>query len=63
MFPFIGALAAHGSLISDSYPTRVYGVNCTGNEEELFKCPVHLTSLEVSYEQCAQNDAGVVCQG
>ena len=62
-FIHIGALAAYGSLISDSYPTRVYGVNCTGSEEELFKCPIHLTPQDVSYEQCAQNDAGVVCQG
>ena len=59
----LGALAAYGSLISDSYPTRVYGVNCTGDEDTLFQCPIHLTQPEVSYEQCEQNDAGVVCQG
>ena len=56
-------MAAYGSLISDSYPTRVYGVNCTGNERTLFTCPIHLTSQGVSYQQCAHNDAGVVCQG
>ena len=58
-----GAMAAYGSLISDNYPTRVYGVNCTGSESTLFKCPIHLTLQNVSYTQCANNDAGVICQG
>lgn len=55
-------MAAYGSLISDSYPTRVYGVNCTGNESVFFKCPIHVTSLGVSLKHCAHNDAGAVCQ-
>ena len=57
-----GALAAYGSLISDKYPTRVYGVNCTGSENSLFKCLIHITLEGVSYTHCA-NDAGVICQG
>lgn len=59
----IGAIAAYGSLIAYVYPMRVYHVNCTGNENTLFKCPLHLTQPEVAYEQCGQNKAGVVCQG
>ena len=55
-------MAAYGSLISNNYPTRVYGVNCTGSESTLFKCPIHLTLQNVSYTQCANNDAGVICQ-
>ncbi|XP_011409192.2 PREDICTED: neurotrypsin-like [Amphimedon queenslandica] len=58
-----GAMAAYGSIISDSYPTRVYGVNCTGSERELFDCPVHLLPPGSSYSSCSQNDAGVICQG
>ena len=59
-----GALAAYGSLISDDYPTRIYGVNCTGNEENILNCPIHLTSKGVEYTECANgDDAGVFCQG
>ena len=57
-----GAMAAYGSLISDNYPTRVYGVNCTGSESSLFNCPIHFTLEGVSYSHCT-NDAGVICQG
>ena len=62
-YKLLGALAGYGSLISDNYPTRVYGVNCTGSESTLFKCPIHLTLQNVSYTHCANNDAGVICQG
>ena len=58
-----GALAAYGSLISDDYPTRIYGVNCTGNEENILNCPIHFTSKGVEYTECATGDAGVFCQG
>ena len=59
----LGALAAYGSLITDKYPTRVYGVNCTGNESALFKCPIHLSPQNLIYSHCTNNNAGVVCQG
>ena len=58
----LGALAAYGSLLRDDYLTRVYGVNCTGDESALFNCPIHVTSEGDSYTQCANNDAGVLCQ-
>ena len=61
-YSLLGAMAAYGSLISDNYPTRVYGVNCTGIENVLFKCPLHVTPKGASYTQCANDDAGVVCQ-
>ena len=38
-------------------------MNCTGNETTLFKCSIHLTSIGVSLSYCANNDAGVICQG
>lgn len=61
---YTGALAAYGSLIANNvYPLRLYAVNCTGNENALFKCHLNITSQGVSYEQCAQKRAGVVCQG
>ena len=60
---YTGAMAAYGRIISDSYPTRVYRVNCTGSERELFDCPVHLLPPGASYSSCSQNDAGVICQG
>ena len=55
-------MAAYGNIIFDSYPTRVYGVNCTGSEKKIFDCPMHLVSSDVSYSSCSQNDAGVICQ-
>ena len=58
----LGALAAYGSLLRDDYLTRVYGVNCTGDESTLFKCPIHVTPDGSSYTQCPNNDASVVCQ-
>ena len=62
---FVGAMAAYGHFVTRPDPLyiRVYGVNCTGNEESLFDCPLHLTPLDVSYGHCAQNEAGVICQG
>ena len=58
-------MAAYGRFVTVSYPflMRAYGVNCTGSEENLFSCPLHLTPYEVSYPHCAQNEAGVICQG
>ena len=56
-------MAAYGSLLSEDYPTRVYSVNCIGNESTLFTCFIQLTPKEVSYNQCENNDAGVICQG
>ena len=56
-------MAAYGNIIWDSYPTRIYGVNCTGNETSIFNCPLHLVSPGQSYSTCSQNDAGVICQG
>ena len=60
---FLGALAAYGSLITDKYPTRVYGVNCTGNESTLFKCPIHLSPQNLIHSNCSNNNAGVICHG
>ena len=60
---FLGALAAYGSLITDKYPIRVYGVNCTGNERTLFKCPIHLFPQNLIHSNCSNNNAGVICQG
>ena len=61
----LGAIAAYGHFVTGPYPfyLRVFGVNCTGSEENLFDCPLHLTPLDVSYAHCAQNEAGVICQG
>ena len=56
-------MAAYGNIIWDSYLTRVYGVNCTGNETSIFNCPLHLVSPGQSYTTCSKNDAGVICQG
>ena len=62
---FVGAMAAYGRFLTKNYPfyLRVYGVNCTGSEESLFDCPLHLTPYDVSYAHCAQNEAGVICRG
>ena len=61
----LGAIAAYGHFVTGPYPfyLRVFGVNCTGSEENLFDCPLHLTPLDVSYAHCAQNEAGVICRG
>ena len=56
----IGSLAAYGTLSYSVYPIRMYGVNCTGNENTLFECPFHVTSVGTPYKQCGY--AGVVCQ-
>lgn len=56
-------MAAYGSIIEDSYPIRVYGVNCTGSERNILNCPIHLVPRGLSYSACTQNDAGVICQG
>ena len=58
----IGSLAAYGTLSYSVYPIRMYGVNCTGNENTLFECPFHVTSVETPYQRCGYNYAGVVCQ-
>jgi deleted-in-malignant-brain-tumors protein 1 len=55
-----GAQVAYGLSVPIDYPTRIYRVNCTGREAELFNCPIHLTVQEVSNLQC--RDASVVCQ-
>ena len=60
---FLGALAVYGSLITDKYPMRVYGVNCTGNECTLFKCPIYLSPQNLIHSNCSNNNAGVICQG
>ena len=62
---FVGAMAAYGHFVTRPDPLyiRIYGVNCTGSEESLFDCPLHLTPYDVSYAHCAQNEAGVICRG
>ena len=63
-FLFIGALAAYGSQVYNSdFPMRAYGVNCTGNEKNIFSCPIHLTSKGDEYENCKTGVSGVFCQG
>ena len=42
---------------------RLYGVRCQGHEESMLQCSVQSTQYVISYEQCGQNKAGVVCQG
>jgi hypothetical protein len=60
-YSFHGA-QAYSSVIFDDYPTRIYGVNCSGNEAKLFNCPIHITIQGISYSQCSASYAGVACQ-
>lgn len=61
----VGAMAAYGRFVTVPYPflMRVHGVNCSGSEDNLFSCPLHLTPYEIPYSHCDQNEAGVICQG
>ncbi|XP_011408713.1 PREDICTED: scavenger receptor cysteine-rich domain superfamily protein-like [Amphimedon queenslandica] len=40
-----------------------HDVNCTGNEDTIFQCPLHLSPKGTSYTQCSsQWPAGIICQ-
>ena len=56
-------MAVNGSLALSDFPMRLYGVRCQGHEESMLQCSVQSTQYGISYEQCGQNKAGVVCQG
>lgn len=58
-----GAMAAYGSLITNDLSMSMYGVNCIGQENMLFDCPLHISAKGKLYTQCNSNEAGVICQG
>uniref|UniRef100_A0A1X7T7Q6 Uncharacterized protein n=1 Tax=Amphimedon queenslandica TaxID=400682 RepID=A0A1X7T7Q6_AMPQE len=57
-----GSLAVNGSIALSDFPMRLYGVRCEGTEDSILECVTQHTQYGVSYEQCGQNKAGVVCQ-
>ena len=59
---FAGSMAVTGSLVVSEYPMRLYGAQCQGSENRVLDCSIYQTQNGVSYEQCAQYKAGVVCQ-
>ena len=59
----IGSMAAYGLLVYDDLSMSTRDVNCTGNEDTIFQCPLHLSPKGTSYTQCSsQWPAGIICQ-
>uniref|UniRef100_A0A1X7TY56 SRCR domain-containing protein n=1 Tax=Amphimedon queenslandica TaxID=400682 RepID=A0A1X7TY56_AMPQE len=57
-----GAIAVAGSVRYSEYPMRLFGSQCQGNENRILDCSINQTQERVSYEQCQQYKAGVICQ-
>uniref|UniRef100_A0A1X7ULL6 Deleted in malignant brain tumors 1 protein n=1 Tax=Amphimedon queenslandica TaxID=400682 RepID=A0A1X7ULL6_AMPQE len=58
-----GSMAAYGVLVYDDLSMSAHDVNCTGNEDTIFQCLLHLSPKETSYTQCSsQWPAGIICQ-
>ena len=58
----LGSIAAAGSIRYSEYPMRLFGSQCQGSENIILDCSIYQTQDGVSYEQCQEYKAGVICQ-